>query len=138
MNKTNRQRKICWQTMKKWFEPIGLVFLLVAFGWQFFEGISTQTVIEGYFLETNEKLLAIWEGIYDEAIHSERYEGETIGFGDYDSINSSIKGWNQVKEKVSTLEKQENMFFWIRVVLYIIGSCFIVVAKLPNSAESDS
>ena len=66
------------ENLKKWLEPIGLFMLLLAFGWQCIEERTDQMKVESYFYEMNEKLIAIWSGIYDEALHSERYDGKAM------------------------------------------------------------
>lgn len=119
----------------RWFEPIGLALLLAAFGWQCLDEHSNQMKMEGYLYETNEKLVAIWEGVYDEALHSDRYKGKATVAVNYDVLNTQVKDWNQVKKEMATLDRQANMFFWIRIVLYGLGSIMIIVAKWPKRVE---
>ena len=121
-----------WNKIFRWFEPIGLFLLLAAFGWQCLDEQSQQMKMEGYLYETNEKLVAIWEGVYDEALHSERYNGKATVVVNYDALNNHIKDWNEVKMGMSTLEKQSNLFFLIRVMLYVLGSILIIAAKWPK------
>ena len=83
-------------------------------------------------LEMNEKLIAIWDGIYDEDLHSERYHGNAMVSVNYDALNTSFKYWEQVKEEMSVIEHQENLFFNIRILLYIIGSVLIICSKIPK------
>lgn len=116
----------------RWFEPVGLLLLLAAFGWQCMDEHSNLMKMEGYLCETNEKLIAIWDGVYDEALHSDRYEGNATVIVNYDALNAHIKSWNQVKKEMETLDKQANLFFWIRVSLYVFGSMLIIVAKKPE------
>ena len=85
--------------------------------------------------ETNEKLLYVWMGIYDEALHSNRYGGKAVVSVNYDSLNEYIKDWGEVKNEMATLDSQANLFFRIRVVLYVIGSIFIILAKWPTPKE---
>lgn len=124
-----------WNNAIRWFEPFGLAVLLAAFGWQCLDEHSIQMKMEGYLYETNEKLVAIWEGVYDEALHSDRYKGKATVAVNYDVLNTQVKDWNQVKKEMSTLDRQANLFFWIRVVLYGLGSILIIVAKWPKSVE---
>ena len=119
----------------RWFEPIGLALLLAAFGWQCLDEHSNQMKMEGYLYETNEKLVAIWEGVYDEALHSDRYKGKATVAVNYDVLNTQVKDWNQVKKEMATLDRQANMFFWIRIVLYGLGSIMIIVAKWQKRVE---
>ena len=55
-------------------EPIGLALLLVAFEWQCWEEHATQMKYEGYIYELDKKLTNIWDAVYDEALHSDRYK----------------------------------------------------------------
>lgn len=120
------------QKLKKWLEPIGLFLLLLAFGWQCIEERTDQMKAESYFYEMNEKLIAIWSGIYDEALHSERYNGKAMVAVNYDAINDQIKDWYQIQKELSTIDGQSSLFFWIRAALYGIGSIFVVISKIPE------
>lgn len=123
---------------KQWFEPIGLAFLLFAFGWQCFEERTDQMKIEGYFCEMNEKLIAIWESVYDEALHSDRYHGNAMVSVNYDSMKGLVKDWGQIKEELSTIDSQASLFFKIRVVIYIIGSVLVLLSKWPEKGQMPS
>lgn len=116
----------------RWFEPLGLLLLLAAFGWQCWEEYSNQTKVEGYIYELNEKTLNIWSGIYDEAIHSDRYKGEAMVAVNYDVLNTQMKDWHQIQEELQTVEKQTTLFFWMRIALYVLGSVFVIAAKWPR------
>lgn len=115
----------------KWFEPIGLALLLIAFGWQCMDEHLSQMKMEGYLLETNEKLLAIWDAVYDEALRSNRYDGRAAISVNYDVLNNNVKTWGEVKEELSTIDKQESSLFWIWTTFYVLGSMMIIVAKIP-------
>ena len=119
--------------IKRWLEPIGLFLLLVSFGWQCLEESTNQMRIEGYFYEMNEKMIAIWESIYDEALHSERYDGKAMVVVNYDIINDQIKDWGQIQKELSTINEQSSLFFWIRAALYGVGSIFVVLSKFPEN-----
>ena len=114
----------------RWFEPFGLLLLLIAFGWQCFGEFSSQMKTEYILIETNEKLIAIWSGVYDEALQSDRYRGEAVTSVNYDAVNQSIKDWNQIQSELKDVSKQGIFFFWMRVLLYCIGSVLIILAKL--------
>ena len=118
---------------KKWLEPIGLALLLVSYGWQCFEEHSTQMKIEGYFCEINEKMLAIWEVVYDEALHSDRYDGKALSWVNYDNINKSIKDWGQVQEEMSMVQHQTSCFGLVRIVMYVSGSILVIISKIPRN-----
>lgn len=116
----------------RWLEPLGLALLLISFGWQCMEEHNSQMKAEGYMLETNEKLIAIWNGIYDEALHSERYNGNTMIVVDYDNLNTSVKYWEEVQGNLATIIHQESIFFNMRIFMYIVGSFMIIIAKIPK------
>ena len=125
-----------WNKISQWFELVGLVLLLFSFGWQCLEEHTNQKIMEGYVYELNEKIFCVWEGIYDEALHSDRYNGNATVSLNYDALNTQIRDWKQVKSSSSTFNKQENTFFSIRVVLYTLGTLLIIVAKLPKRNSS--
>ena len=113
-------------------EPIGLMMLLFAFGWQSLEEHSYQIKYEGYIYELNENIMSIWSGVYDEALHSDRYKGEAMVWVNYDILNRSMKDWKQIKEEFQQIDKQASFFFWSRVVLYLLGSLLIIYGKWPQ------
>lgn len=115
----------------KWFEPAGLILLLVSFGWQCLEEHSAQMKTDAYILEINEKLLFIWDGIYDEAIRSDRYDGKAMVWVNYDSHNQSMKTWEQTQKELSDISKQKELFGSIRMVLFVIGSLLVILSKIP-------
>ena len=115
-----------------WYEALGLSLLLFAFGWQCFEDHSRQMKVVGYLGETYETTFAIWEGIYDEALHSDRYKGDWVVSVNYESLHNHVKDWNQIKNELETIESQENLFFWIRSVFYVLGSVLVIVSKMPS------
>lgn len=117
----------------RWLEPIGLMLLLFAFGWQCLEERTAQIKTEDLLYETNEKLIAIWDGVYDEALHSDRYHGEASVWVNYDAHNQMMKDWGQIQKELGVVSKQEALFFWIRVVLFVIGSVLIIVSKIPRN-----
>ena len=118
---------------KKYWEPIGLILLLSAFGWQCLEEHSYRSEVEGYIYEFNDKLLHIWDGIYDEALRSDRYMGHAAVAINYDVANLAMKDWQQMKEDFCSLDSQLSFFFWIRAFLYVLGSIFIIGAKWPKT-----
>lgn len=121
-----------WEKIVQNFEPIGLALLLAAFGWQCWEDHANQIKMEGYVYELNEKMLAVWEGVYDEALHSNRYNGKAIVSVNYDSLNAQMKDWKQMTDVFSTLDKQIAFFFWYRFILFAVGSLLIIISKWPR------
>lgn len=119
-------------------EPIGLSLILISFGWQCFEENSNSSVYENHILNINEKLNAIWTAEYDEIIHTERYQKEcqrngrvVLNWFNYESANQSIfKDWKDTKEELNTIESQRNTGWIFKVILYVIGSIFIILPKI--------
>lgn len=68
---------------------------------------------------------AIWEGVYDEALHSERYHGEALVSVNYDSLNKKVHDWGQIEKDFTMLNRQTSHFFWARVMLYLLGSALV-------------
>lgn len=123
--------------IKHFFEPIGLALLLFAFGWQCMEEHTYQMKYEGYIYELNQNIMSIWSGVYDEALHSDRYKGEAMVWVNYDVINRSMNDWGQIQEEFKQINKQESFFFWSRVVLYILGSSLIILGKWPQKQRKN-
>ena len=86
----------------------------------------------------NEKLNAILSAEYDEIIHTERYQKEcqrngrvVLNWFNYESANQSIfKDWKDTKEELNTIESQRNTGWIFKVILYVIGSIFIILPKI--------
>ncbi len=131
MENCNSKMKTSIRKWIKWFEPAGLILLLVSFGWQCLEEHSAQMKTDAYILEINEKLLFIWDGIYDEAIRSDRYDGKAMVWVNYDSHNQSMKTWEQTQKELSDISKQKELFGSIRMVLFVIGSLLVILSKIP-------
>lgn len=131
MAENKKRKNMSLRKVFRWFEPIGLTFILFAFGWQCLEVHSNQTRIDGYFYDLNNNVNAIWNAVYDEAIVSDRYNGKTVMSVNYDALNEQFKEWQDVKENYSLVEHHARMFFWIRVVLYAMGSVLIIASKIP-------
>lgn len=120
------------ECIRKWLEPLGLILLLVAFGWQCLAEHSKQVKYEGYIYEMSQKLDAIWLGVYDEALHSDRYHGEALVATNYDALNGLVRDWQQIQKSFGQLNAQGSLFFKIRVILYVLGSFLVIAAKWPR------
>lgn len=121
--------------IKRYFEPFGLAILLIAYAWQCWEEHSNQIKIEGYVYELDQKLAYIWSGIYDEALSSERYSGNAMVWVNYDVLNQSMKDWNEIQSSFKHLNRQTTTFFWMRVVLYLLGSVLVILGKWPDKKD---
>ena len=120
------------ECIRKRLEPLGLILLLVAFGWQCLAEQSKQVKYEGYIYEMSQKLDAIWLGVYDEALHSDRYHGKALVSTNYDALNGLVRDWQQIQESFGQLNAQGSLFFKIRVILYVLGSFLVIAAKWPR------
>ena len=117
--------------IREWLEPLGLLLLLIAFGWQCLSEYSNQSKTEAYIYEMSQKLDAIWLGVYDEALHSDRYLGEAIVSTNFDVLNGEVHDWQQIQNGLNQLKNQTSTFFAVRVVLFVIGSLMVIAAKWP-------
>lgn len=94
--------------------------------------------MEGLLYEVHENIFAIWECVYDEALHSDRYHGKAMASVNYDSLNGHVKDWGQIKKDITTIEDQTTTFFWLQVALYIFGSVLVIFSKRPKEGISRS
>lgn len=123
--------------IKLYLEPIGLAFLLIAFGWQCLEERLTEDKYVGYIYEMEQKLQSIWMGVHDEALHSDRYKGSEVVYVNYDSLNRSMKDWNRLQEEFKQLNHQVSFSFKARVILYLIGSYLVIIAKCKEKKDAE-
>lgn len=127
---------MCKKGIKHYFESIGLALLLFSFGWQCLEERANQLKYEGYIYELDEKVSTIWSGIYYEVLHSDYYNGPAAVALDVDGLNSTMRDWNQIQDEFEYLNNQTSNLFRLRSFLYILGSLFVIWAKLPKTKES--
>lgn len=110
-------------------EGIGLILILLAFGWQVFEEdihvLSSTT--DKYQL--HEKLDAIWMLLVDE--HFEVNERETFPAisTNVDLINKNWKYWSEIVEEKERITYQSKVVSTIRILLYLIGSVMLILPK---------
>ena len=122
-------------------EVIGLLLLLISFGWQCFEDNSNEAVYEAHILNINEKLDAIWAAAYDEVVHTDRFQTECLRNGNMplfwfnylDANVRTFKDWSSIKEELSVIETQRDFGWTCRVVLYILGSILIMIPKFRTA-----
>lgn len=54
-----------------------------------------------------------------------------LNWFNYESANQSIfKDWKNTKEELNTIESQRNTGWIFKVILYVIGSIFIILPKI--------
>lgn len=124
--------------IKLYLEPIGLTFLLIAFGWQCVEERLTEDKYVGYFYEMDQKLQSIWMGVHDEALHSDRYKGSEVVYVNYDSLNHSMKDWKRIQKDFKQLNRQASFSFTARIFLYLLGSYLVIIAKYKEKKDAES
>lgn len=114
-----------------YIEAIGLLLLLVSFGWQCLESHSEAVIMESYVYELNEKLNYVLMSEYDEAIKdNERYQGNAMTWMNYDDLSKNITDWKQVQESMDTIKRQKQCFFYLRASLFVLGSLCVIFSKL--------
>lgn len=119
-------------------EPIGLIFILFAFGWQCYEESLNSLVYESHILNINEKLNAIWAAEYDEAMHTEKYQKDTIFLHiiSYESVDKSIfHDWNKTKKDLHVIESQREIGLVCRFIMYILGSLLVILSKIKRAIK---
>ncbi len=110
-------------------EAIGLVFILVAFGWQIFEEEIRELSGETDKYQLHQKLDDLWainSAIYT---HSDINNSGAIANINYEHISNNWKYWKGLKAEKEDVNRQEKLFAWLRILLFILGSIMIIVAK---------
>ena len=112
---------------KKW-EILGLILLLVSFAWQCFEEQSNSARIEQEIYDFQERFFDVLSMEFDAAKFHNNYDSVLVGI-DYDSTWKRILDWDNKRNEESMMAKRARLFFWIRAVLYVFGSIFIIWSK---------
>lgn len=110
-------------------EAIGLLFVLIAFGWQIFE--EELNILSGNTdkYQLHEKIDAIWNinsAIYT---HSEFNKSGAIADINYPHIAEKWKDWEKLKSEKELVDSQGKYFGIIRIIIFAIGSMLIIYAK---------
>ena len=132
MKKCNSETKMFIKKHIQWFEPIGLFFLLVAFGWQCGQEYNTRRKTENYMYEMSNGLYYIWKGVYDNALDSEQYNGNAMFYLNYDFANKEVKSVEEIKRELERYNNKVTIYFVLRIVLYFIGSVMVIISKWPR------
>lgn len=137
--RVNRSIQKLWDIIKTKFEAIGLLFLLISFGWQCFEDNSNEAIFEAHMYDINEKLDEIWFAEYNEDMYTKgfsTFRDNKVPFNyDYYNITNkkTFNDWNSKKNEFSTIEAQKDFGWIFRVFLYIVGSIFVIISKFRES-----
>lgn len=109
-------------------EEIGLILILIAFGWQVFEEdfdvLSSTT--DKYQL--HEKLDAIWMLLADEYYEEDEKPFPTISTN-VKSINNNWKYWSDLAGEKTKINYQSTLISTVRILFYFIGSVFVIIPK---------
>lgn len=114
-------------------EGIGLILLLISFGWQLFQDELISTEEDSIEYQIHQKLDAIWElnsAIYT---HSQINNSQTLANINYPALSDSWKYWDSIKKHRSSLYAQKEIIGNISILFFIIGSILIIVAKFKES-----
>ncbi len=105
----------------KYLEVVGLCFLLIAFGWETFERKADDISNTGEWYIVNQKLDQVWgaEKALCETVRCDQYKG---------SISIDFNSWPQWTQ-LEDVKNQRECFQVIRIILYILGSLFIIYGK---------
>lgn len=109
-------------------EGIGLLFLLIAFGWQCFSSDLIRINDSPYYID--QKLDHIWNAIYDNHTKSTRYKGDAYIYLNYDLINNNWPSSEKIEKENNKLTKQIKTTSTINIIFYILGSILIITSKL--------
>lgn len=131
MEKGNSKMKMFIKKRIQWFEPIGLFFLLIAFGWQCGQEFNARRKTENYMYEISNNLYYIWKGVYDNALDSEQYTGNAMFYLNYDIVDKEVKPYEEIMREQERYNKRAARYFAFRILLYFIGSALIIISKCP-------
>lgn len=129
---------MCYSRVKQYLEPVGLVLLLFAFGWQCFEDRANQIKNDGYIYELDKKLQNIWAVEYEEAVNSDRYRGTGAFCANVDSLHTQMKDWSEIQKTFKQVNRQTEFSFNCRALLYLLGSIFVILSKWPASNNHET
>jgi hypothetical protein len=116
-------------------EGIGLLLILASFLSQLIETESANMKTEAYYYETQNKLDKIWYVVSSEFIASPNYKGETSFWFNFDSMFKEWKIYDQQTKELTSLNTEIKISGWIRIIIFIIGSLFIVQSKFMKPFE---
>lgn len=117
---------------KKKCEVLGLVFLLIAFGWQCWHEYRQETQIKAIMYEFNQQIFCIHSLVYNDVLKQDYYTGEEMFCIREDMYKPMNYDWCEVQQKNSNIDRESEWAFKIRVMFYVIGSVLIIVSKSNN------
>lgn len=115
-------------------ESIGLALLLIAFGWECLTQRLEQDKTEGLAIDLHEKIDNLWACIYSEFTQSPANNTTSISMVDMNVINENWEySDGELRENYKSLNDDNTLLGYIRIVLYVIGSLLVIVAKWNNN-----
>lgn len=119
----------------KKLEGWGLILILVSFGWQFLEVNLTELSNEVDKYQLHEKVDDLYMIIADVYSHSEFNNSQVRSSVDFETINKNWKYWNGLKNEKESLVGQLKWTFYLKSLLFIIGSIFLIIPKFRPLKE---
>lgn len=125
--------KLMFKWIIKKIEALGLIILLISFGWQIIESNSSSLSREVDLYHINQKIDAIWSVLSAEYIQDHSNETNSYKSVNINAYEKSWMDWGKMKKDKEYLNNQLRIFMWIRILLYLIGSIMIIYPKLKNN-----
>lgn len=119
-------------TNKNKIEVLGLILLLIAFGWQCWHEYRQETQYKALMYEFNQQLFSIHTLVYNDVLKQDYFAGEErfkIEEGSYAPMNYD---WIEIQKRNINLEKESEIAFTFRMVFYILGSVLIILSKINS------
>ncbi len=113
-------------------EGIGLILLLLSFGWQAFQQDISDLAKDQQDYQIHEKLDNIWNVITDMYTHS---SSNTSNASTKVNIEAALENWKlygNILSERTTVEYQAKLFLTIQIILYILGSICLIIPKFRN------
>jgi len=127
-NKNSPKKNIFFKLLS-YLEIIGIFLILVAFCWQQFETDSETLSYEVDLYQIHDKLDALWGVIADDYAHRYSNDIKSLVSSNFDFILANWKYWSQMKNEKMNVDSQRESAKLFRIILYILGSCLILIRK---------
>lgn len=113
-------------------EALGLLLLLVAFGWECFAQTLANDKTEALLQTLHQKIDVLWDCEYARFAQSEKNVTTSNMFVDLNVENHHWAYYEQIRENFRRLDEQKDTGETVRIVLYIVGSICIISSKWFN------
>ncbi|WP_461633273.1 hypothetical protein [Labilibaculum euxinus] len=112
------------------FEAIGLILILISFGWQQFESDSNALRNREDLYQIHKKLDAVGAVLIEDYWKNYPDELESPPGYNVKVYFNNWKHWNDLEKNKETLKNQIAVGKNARIVLYLIGSLFFIYSRL--------